>query len=60
MEKDAMINEGKDKIKLPFDEILDTEDNELDIKTNFACVICKNMVFAPVMQCNECEYLYCS
>lgn len=37
-----------------------TEENELDVKNNFSCVICKNIPFAPVMQCEECEYLYCS
>jgi len=60
MEKDAIVNEGKASIKLPFDDVLNTEENELDIKNNFACVICKNMPFAPVMQCDECEFLYCS
>ena len=60
MEHDVLVNEGNSKIQLPFDDILNTEENELDIKNNFACVICKNIPFAPVMQCNECEFLYCS
>ena len=40
--------------------MLNTEENELDVKNLFSCVICKNMAVAPIMQCDECEMLYCS
>ena len=56
----AIENIGTGKIKLPFDDMLNTEDNELDVKNNFACFICKNMAIAPVMQCDECEMIFCS
>lgn len=47
-------------MRISFDDFINSENNELDVKKNFACVMCNNVVLAPVMQCDECEMVYCS
>merc|ERR1711881_155190 len=32
---------------------------ELQVKKNFRCLLCKNIPVAPVVQCTSCEQLYC-
>jgi len=32
---------------------------ELHIRKNFRCQLCGNMPIAPVVQCKDCEVLYC-
>jgi hypothetical protein len=48
-QKNAVDNIGTGKIILPFDDLINSENNELDVKNNFVCLICKNMAVAPVM-----------
>ena len=46
-ESKAMKCFGKDKIKLLHDDLLN-ESSTLEVRTNFACVICGNIPLAPV------------
>lgn len=32
---------------------------ELDLKQNFRCLICNQVPIAPIVQCQDCEVLYC-
>ena len=59
-EKSMIENIGPGKIILPFDDLINLERSDIDIKSNFACMICKNVPLAPATQCDECEMLYCS
>ena len=33
--------------------------DELNVKKNFCCSLCKSIPIAPVVQCKSCEVLYC-
>jgi len=56
----ALKTASKDTYGLMVDQIINPADQELNVKKNFACTVCGNLPFAPVMQCDECEHLYCN
>ena len=56
-----IISEGKFKIKLLRDELVNFDDNKHGgiIKGELCCVSCGHVPMAPVKQCDECSVYYC-
>ena len=55
MVTNSVVNDEAEDEK---DRILRLTD-EIDIKRNFKCLVCKNIPIKPVRSCQKCEGLYC-
>ena len=58
-EKQAFSQE-KVKLNLLYEDLLNPAENELNTKNTLLCAICGNVPMAPIMQCEECECMYCN
>jgi hypothetical protein len=47
LDRKAMAKDGKEKIKLFHDDIIDPSDT-LKVEINFACVVCRGVPMIPV------------
>ena len=55
MVTNSVINEDAQDDKEKVIKLTD----EIDIKRNFKCLICKNIPIKPILSCKKCEGLYC-